>query len=990
MKIESNSLVNFLKSTFFKSVNRELQEEGKVNVWAPKQATWPWLLTALASKEPLLVILPARESYLLSIELSSWGNRVKILSSDSEDLESDLLNFLSLNKREREIYLATPDILLLPLISENLPSPLIVKGMQFPRDELVRFLQEKGFTKTFVVTQPKEFAVRGYILDIYNPVDRNILRLEYDEKNIIQDIRKVDSETQMTIERISSSKLKVGVVGGPRDSFFPFYKLIPQEYRIILLEDNDIQDELSLSIDDLKLNWSIRISSNKTNIPYIYLEAVEPLNLSQAKGEVVVITEYVNRLPEFDNKRVTVLRGRLRSGFRLIDPDVNVLSDNELFDIKLSPYPPPSKVSLFPRELLEGFERGKPVVHLNYGIGVFKGLKPVEIAGELGEYIELEYKNNDRLYIPFSQLHLIKRYSGSDTYNLSPLDKTEWVKIREKAVEKAGEVASKLLELYASRKLKEGYVFPENPIGEDEFIQGFPYEETPDQLKVIEEVKKDMASNKMMDRLICGDVGYGKTEIALRASYQAVMSGKQAAVLVPTTILAHQHYHLFKERFSPFPINIGILSRFVSQKEQNTTLENLKKGTLDIIIGTHRLLQKDVIFKDLGLLIIDEEHRFGVWQKEKIKEIKANLDTLSMSATPIPRTLQLAFKGIKDVSLLFTPPLGRLDAKIYCSPFNPSIVKEAIERELKRGGQVFYVHNRVKSIYKVGDMLKSLIGSVNIGIAHGQMNDKELEEILWKFYRGDLQVLLSTTIIESGIDIPRANTLIIDEAQNLGLSELYQLRGRVGRSNLKSYVYLFYSKASMTYEGEERLQAIVENSNLGSGFRLAMRDLEIRGAGNLYGHEQHGHIIRVGLDLFTEMVVEKMKGVTDKDGKKEEDVFVSSDRPAYLPGYYIEDEALRLFFYKKLSLCLSGEDLVLIKDELKDRFGLLPSEVINLLAILKLKIIAREVGAKGLIIKGKDVKLIFNRLIKKEDIFLLTGCKLIKGDSAYYSWEDLV
>ncbi|MBT9130674.1 MAG: Transcription-repair-coupling factor [candidate division WS2 bacterium] len=982
-------LTAFIDSIFFQELSSHLKKEKCVSLLASKPQSWSLLFTALSQLKPLLIIIPFKEAYILSLEMVSWGNEVKLLSPESEDLEKDLLDFYQPDNVSKTIYLATTDILNLYIVSRETPEWVVYKGERVPRDNFINLLHSRGFHRTNIVMQPKEYAIRGYILDIYEPVDNQIYRIEFDETDEIKDIRTVDLQTQISQEHISSFSIKGSKIVSNEHSL-PFYKTIPEKYSLIALQKPYLEAEVEDNSCLKELNWDLIINAEEKIGNQLEFEVSEPFSFDSFSGQQIIITEYVNRVSKIVKESVSVFRGKIRAGFSLPGNELNVISDKELFGVKASTYPPPTIHKQVPVEILEGFERNSPIVHLNYGIGLFKGLKPVEIAGEIGEFLELEFAGGDKLYVPFDQLFQIRKYSGSSNYSLSSLDSKEWFKVKKSAEDKANIIASRLLEIYAERKLQKGYTFKLDEEGEEEFKKGFLYEETPDQLKTIQEVKADMGSSIIMDRLICGDVGYGKTEVALRASFQAVFNYKQVALLAPTTILAHQHYLLFKERFSPFPVNVGVLSSFVPREEIKKTLTGMKDGLVDIVIGTHSLLQKDILFKNLGLLVIDEEHKFGVLQKEKIKDLKMNVDTLSLSATPIPRTLKMSLEGIKEISLLYTPPLGRLEVKVINKPYDLMMVKEAIEREVKRGGQVFYVHNRIKTLSSVEEKLKKIVPQVSIGVAHGRMDKRKLENIMWKFYSGDIKVLLSTTIIESGLDIPQANTLIVEDAQNLGLSELYQLRGRVGRSNVRGYVYLLYSPKSLTREAEERLNAITENSGLGSGFRIAVKDMEIRGTGNFFGPEQHGNIVKVGLDLFTEMVVKRLKGSSENDQEASSIINVITDCQAYLPLYYIADEALRLYFYKKLSGCSTVREIMILKEELIDRFGKIPKEADNLFKIVLFKRKAEEFKAKELAIKKGEVSIIFDRILAKEDYHLFKESKAIKKFMVVYDFKDLV
>ncbi len=584
---------------------------------------------------------------------------------------------------------------------------------------------------------------------------------------------------------------------------------------------------------------------------------------------------------------------------------------------------------------------GDYVVHENHGLGIYRGIEKMEVDKTTKDYIKIEYDKGGNLYIPTTQLDMIQKYAGSDAKKpkLNKLGTKEWAQTKSRVRGAVRDIAKELVELYAARQAKSGYRYGEDTLWQKEFEEMFPYEETDDQLTAIADTKKDMESSKIMDRLVCGDVGYGKTEIAIRAAFKAVQDGKQVAFLVPTTILAQQHYNTFVQRMKDFPVNIELMCRFRTAAQQKSTVEGLKKGTVEIVIGTHRLLSKDISFKDLGLLIVDEEQRFGVTHKEKIKQLKQNIDVLTLTATPIPRTLHMGLVGIRDMSVLEEPPVDRLPIQTYVMEYNDEMVREAINRELARNGQVYYVYNRVNNIDEITGRIAGLVPDANVVFAHGQMSERKLEQIMYDFINGDIDVLVATTIIETGLDIPNVNTIIIHDADKLGLSQLYQLRGRVGRSSRTSYAFLMYKRDRMLKEvAEKRLSAIREFTDLGSGFKIAMRDLEIRGAGNILGAEQHGHMEAVGYDLYCKMLNEAvlvMKG--EKEETEEYETAVDLKTDAYIPAAYIRNEIQKLNMYKKIAAIENEEEYEDMQDELMDRFGEIPKPVSNLLMIALLK-----------------------------------------------------
>lgn len=657
-----------------------------------------------------------------------------------------------------------------------------------------------------------------------------------------------------------------------------------------------------------------------------------------------------------------VTNGRLKSGFSIPEIKLVVLTEGDIFGQKKTKTRLKRK-PLYSGEKIKSFDDlniGDYVVHEKHGLGIYLGIEKIDVDQVTKDYISIEYSGGAKLFILASQLDLIQKYSSKEGRKpkLNKLGGNEWEKTKSKVRGQVKEIAKELVNLYAVRQSKEGYPFSEDTVWQKEFEEMFPYEETQDQMRAIEETKADMQSRRIMDRLICGDVGYGKTEVAIRAAFKAVQDGKQVAYLVPTTILAQQHYNTFKERMQDFPIEVGMLSRFLSAKEQKKTLENLKKGQVDIIIGTHRLLSKDLDYSNLGLLIIDEEQRFGVTHKEKIKQMKKDVDVLTLTATPIPRTLHMSLIGIRDMSLLEEPPVDRKAIQTYVLEYNEELVKEAISRELSRGGQIYYVYNRVNTIADVASELAKMMPEVRISFAHGQMKEKELEDVMFAFVNKEIDVLVTTTIIETGLDIPNVNTMIIHDAENFGLSQLYQLRGRVGRSDRTAYAFLMYKRDKMLKEtAEKRLKAIREFTDLGSGFKIAMRDLEIRGAGNLLGADQSGHMEAVGYDLYCKMLNDAI--LRQKGELTKEDFNTSIELPidAFIPAAYVKNEMVKLELYKRISGVWTKEDYEDMLDELTDRFGEPPLTVMNLLTIARIKAMAHDAFIATISYKNKQVHI---------------------------------
>ena len=657
---------------------------------------------------------------------------------------------------------------------------------------------------------------------------------------------------------------------------------------------------------------------------------------------------------------IMVTCGYIAEGYEYPMLKFTVISESDIFGKKKKK----KKRKTYEGKKIQEFAELKPgdyVVHENHGLGIYQGIEKVEVDTVTRDYMKISYADGGILYIPATQMDLIQKYAGADTKppKLNKLGTPQWKKTKGQVKKAVQLIAKDLVKLYATRQQTEGYVYGPDTVWQREFEEMFPFEETEDQLRAIEDTKKDMESTKIMDRLICGDVGYGKTEIAIRAAFKAVQEGKQVVYLVPTTILAQQHYNTFIQRFKDFPVRVDLMSRFRTQAQQKKTVEDLKKGLVDIVIGTHRVLSKDVGYKDLGLLIIDEEQRFGVTHKEKIKKLRENIDVLTLTATPIPRTLHMSLIGIRDMSVLEEAPMDRMPIQTYVMEYNDEMVREAIERELARGGQVYYVYNRVENIADLALRVQKLVPDARVSYAHGQMNEHQLEDIMYDFINGDIDVLVSTTIIETGLDIANANTMIIQDADRFGLSQLYQLRGRVGRSNRMAYAFLLYQRDKMLKEvAEKRLAAIREFTDLGSGFKIAMRDLEIRGAGNLLGESQSGHMAAVGYDLYCKMLNE---AVSQLKGEKEEADYATTidlDIDAFIPESYIKNEYQKLDIYKRIATIETEEEMDDMTEELIDRFGDLPKKVQQLLHIAALKSLAHSAYITAIEQKGKDYKFI--------------------------------
>ena len=667
---------------------------------------------------------------------------------------------------------------------------------------------------------------------------------------------------------------------------------------------------------------------------------------------------------ELDTNAVYVVQGSMETGFEAYDFNLLVLSAGEIFTTK-KPRAKSNKIYKDAETIVfADLKIGDYVVHKSHGIGQFVGVNTITADKVTKDYIKIKYRGDDILYIPTNQLDNIRKYVGvgeKTAPNLNSLGNKEWSNTKRKVKANLQEVARELLELYAKREKAVGFAFSADTPWQTQFENSFEYEETDDQLRCIEEMKKDMESQKPMDRLLCGDVGYGKTEVAIRGAFKACMDGKQVAYLVPTTILANQQYESFKDRMKEFPIRIELLNRFRTKKQQEEVVKKLKLGEVDIVIGTHRLLSKDIEFKNLGMLIVDEEQRFGVRAKEKIKEMKNNVDVLTMTATPIPRTLHMSVVGIRDMSVIYEPPQNRKQVQTYVLEYDEEVVKEAITKELERNGQVFYLYNKVESIERKANEIQELVPEAKVVYAHGKMSGNEIEEIMEEFIKGETNVLVCTTILESGIDIPNANTIIVENADRLGLAQLYQIRGRVGRSDRQAYAYITYKRDKMlSEEADKRLKAIKEFTEFGSGFKVAMRDLEIRGAGSLLGEMQHGHLDQVGYDMYCKIldeVVKEMKGIKVEE---EIDVQIDINVSSYIPDEFIDDSTQKIEIYQNIALCKNEEDIQNVVDEIIDRYGRIPEEIENLLEVTRIKNLCRQKGIIKIMQKENNVIFYFD------------------------------
>jgi transcription-repair coupling factor (superfamily II helicase) len=891
----------------------------------------------------------------------------------------------------------------LPLWSQGEIEEIVLhlkKDMEIERTEVDKRLNEMGYRKASLVSEKGEYSQRGWLFDIFPSTSENPLRVEF-FGNEIESIKTFDVETQLSkgdvfessifpAEEPSSGKTIMEIMGDvkyffsdslqereglPEDiTFLSRYSVKSPGYEVgtLSLIGIGIMPEERKNIEELPQTIKLLLKENR--IAFISSSRGQAERLKEILRDGDVVAPIIDKTDLFDYEgRVLITIGDLSSG--LFFPGLLILTGKEVFggrpgyrSIKKS------KVSKLLTSL-DDLMPGDFVVHRDHGIGKFYGLVRQSIEGIEEDLMILNYEGG-RLYLPLQGINNIQKYHSEEGVipRIDRLGGKTWQRTKEKVRRKIHEMAEKLVALYAEREVYKGFSFSPDTELHKEFDSFFSYEETPDQIVAIKDIKRDMESERPMDRLICGDVGYGKTEVAMRAAFKAVYDGMQVAILVPTTILCEQHYRTFKMRFSAFPIRIDYLSRFKSKKDQQETIRTLSNGDIDIVIGTHSLLREDIHFYKLGLLIIDEEHRFGVRQKERLKELKRGVDVLTLTATPIPRTIYMALSDIRDMSTIETPPEERLAVKSTVSAFDEELIKYAIMREIEREGQVFFVHNRIKDIYKLAEYLMRLFPSARISVAHGQMPERELEKIMLEFYGGKIDVLVATAIIGSGLDIPTANTIIINRADMMGLADLYQLRGRVGRSNVKAYSYfLIPGEDIITEEAKKRLQAIQEMSYLGAGLRLAMKDLEIRGAGNLLGPEQSGHIHAIGFDLYIEMLEKAVAEIKGQKIEKEFEPSISLRVNAFIPEEYVDDITLRLSLYRRVASSKTDEALKVLEFEIKDRFGKLPEEVKNLLDIMRLKMMAKELLITKILYTQGRVRIFFSpdTKVEPQEIFEL-------------------
>lgn len=871
----------------------------------------------------------------------------------------------------------------------------INKGDRVPFQKVSDILYASGFQKVDFVSQPGEFAVRGGIVDLFSYHNDKPYRIDFfgDE---VESIGLFDPNTQRTIQQENQVRVYPNIVDFSDNNGrgVPFFTTIPED-SVVWISGIDEYHLEGVGVENKKIylgslrgdmEFDAKVEFNTVPQPVFnknFEILSEDIKSKRDEGYHIYImsenSSQINRLRSIFSSYDLVLdycEFTIHEGFIDKDSKVCLYTDHQIFDryrrIKLKRTV--EKSERLTLNDINSFREGDYIVHIDHGVGRFGGLVKNKINGKVQEAIKLIYKDNDILYVSVHGLHRISKYRSGDISKpprVNKLGTGNWEKLKNQTKSKVKDIANDLIKLYAQRKVSKGFAFTPDTYLQQELESSFKYEETPDQIKAVDQVKRDMESDSPMDRLVCGDVGFGKTEVAIRAAFKAVADSKQVAVLVPTTILALQHYNTFMERLGNFPCNVEFISRLKTARETSSIIERLKEGKIDILIGTHKILNKDVVFKDLGLLIIDEEQKFGVAAKEKLRTLKLSVDTLTLSATPIPRTLQFSLLGARDLSIINTPPPNRLPIQTEIIDFDEELIRDIINDELERGGQIFFVHNRVHDIQEVEDILRRIVPGVRICVAHGQMEPKVLEKKIMEYMAGDYDILLATTIIESGIDIPNTNTIIINQAQNFGLSDLHQLRGRVGRSNRKAFCYLIVPQMiNLSDDSRRRLNAIEAFSDLGSGFNIAMQDLDIRGMGNMLGAEQSGYIAEMGIETYQRILAEafeEIKGTLEespyveenKDGYYCADCVIDTDLEVLIPDSYINITAEKIRLYKELDSISDESSLDKFIASIEDRFGKMPPEFRQLIFVVKLRMAARRRGFEKIVLKNEKLVIYF-------------------------------
>jgi transcription-repair coupling factor (superfamily II helicase) len=962
------------------------------------------VIANLLDDEPILLViddLEISEKLQSDVRLFRGTAPVELFSEGQPNL-AGLFDFYT---RKKNLYLISFESVINDLPSrESLERTAVIISpeSELNYDELSEKLSRYGYQRKDYVEEVGDYARRGSIIDIFPDSSEDPIRVDFFGEKV-DSIRIFDPITQRSLKPIKTFTLLPFSSSARHVSSFA--SQIPKGIRLILYEPSTMTNSLRTSfkgfLSEISKKASLLYWKNVEHvgndfhvnaIPQptfggrIQLAAEKIAELISNKYKIVVASStkhleenFSNLLGEYDEQnntllkqKVVMVRASLSDGFILPDDKFAVFTEHGIFGRRSQLLSRKEKAKKFVgllRRDLNTLRTGDYIVHEDYGIGKFVGMEKLKIIDSVQECVKIEYAEGDRLYVNVDYVGKLQKYASEDGFRpkLSKLGSGEWELMKTRAKGKLKDIAKDLMKLYAERKKSKGFPFHKDNIWQHELEASFVYEDTADQLRATSEIKSDMESENPMDRLLCGDVGFGKTEVAIRAAFKAVMSGKQVAVLVPTTILAEQHYNTFRDRLSNYAVRIEVISRFKTRLEQKKILKNLAEGVIDIVIGTHRLLSGDVVFHDLGLLIVDEEHRFGVEAKEKIRQLKANVDTLYMTATPIPRTLYMSLSSAMDISILQTPPANRLPIETFVINFDGKVIQSAIEHELNRDGQVFFVSDSVKGLEKLADFVRRHIPSAKVGIVHGKMKSAEIERTMMRFMEKKLDVLVATKIIESGIDIPSVNTLIVNNADRFGLAELYQLRGRIGRSNVQAYAYLIAREfSSLTRDAVRRLTAIEEFSELGSGFNLAMRDLEIRGAGNLLGKEQSGFINNMGFEMYNKILEEavaeakfeeRMTEQLDALTRRRVEPQITADVDAFIPDDYISLDAERFDVYKRLSRATAINEVEDVRSEMLDRFGKIPEVAENFFSLIKLKIKLESLRIPKLELRGQNVTL---------------------------------
>ena len=868
--------------------------------------------------------------------------------------------------------------------SESVYLPFSEQALEF-KDNLILELEERGQSEGEELFYPLLWNKQYSLLDYFDE-SSTIFYYDYDRLENSQ-----ESINREYIGMYRKTRLELPIFS-PEKSTYKFEELVESFIRCIKFRTLGIQNDTTYEgLEQNELCFFVNSSPSQSYFGNINLlkEELESLQkdgwkifiFANNENQSLRINEILKKYTNPEDKNffpVTLIDKEISEGFVIPDIKVKIIQENEIFARKKYIAKTSNRVKSKAIDTFVDLNPGDYIVHVNYGIGIFRGIDRVRAVGNERDYIKLEYADEEFVFVPIEQVNLVQRYIGNDGNNprIDKIGSKSWENRKNKVKQAVEDLAKKLIDLYSRRKAAKGFPFPKDTEWQLTFEAAFPYEDTPDQITVTEEIKADMEKPVPMDRLVCGDVGYGKTEIAMRAAFKAVMGGKQVAFLAPTTILAEQHYENCVERFQNFPVKIAQMSRFVSAAEQKKILQKLADGQVDILIGTHRIIQKDVVFKNLGLMIIDEEQRFGVKDKEKLKVLKNNIDSLAMSATPIPRTLHMSLLKIRDMSLLTTPPQNRQPIETVIDSYSDSRVASAIRQEIERGGQVFYLHNRVESLNETRLKLERLMPELLIDVAHGQMTSEELDDIFRRFKMGGFHVLVATTIIENGIDIPNVNTIIIDRADMYGVSQLYQLRGRVGRSDKKAYAYLLYPEnKSLSEIAMKRLQVISDFTELGSGFKIAMKDMEIRGAGNLLGRDQSGNVYSVGFDMYVRLLNDAVLRLTEQEDYKEQnEVLLELDYSGFIPDGYVQNPQTKMEIYKKIAAVQETSELDGVYNELSDRFGPIPDEVLSLLSLAEIRILGKKLNIASI----KERKgLIYVEFAKVSDISIDKVLRLI-------------